>query len=95
MRQETKQILTGLMGKPVCVTYVSPELTLSFGARVESVLDNKGDEVVLLLSEKGRIIASGVHLRRTGNGIVVEVGAGKRLYITQEADVSGKQALKD
>jgi len=76
-------LLHALKGKTICATYVSPELTLSFQAKVEMVLDSSPTEVALLLSHGGRIIASGAGPRASGNGLTLEIGPGKRLYLNE------------
>ena len=88
MNKQTAEIMQNLAKKSICATYVSPELTLSFQARVESVLDTENNEVVLMLSGQGRIIASGVQLRVSGNGLILDLGTGKRLYITVQEEQS-------
>lgn len=76
-----RSLLYGLKGREISATYISPELTLSFQARVETVLDTNTNEVALLLSRGGRIIASGGGLRASGNGVVVDIAPGKKLYL--------------
>lgn len=75
-------ILEGLKGQSVSTTYVSPEFTISFTSVVETVLKTRNNELGLLLSNEGRIIANGAQLRVSGNGLIIETGPGKRLYIT-------------
>lgn len=75
-------LLYALKGRKIAVTHVSPELTISFESEVEAVLDTSSNEVALLLSHGGRIIASGANLRRSGNGIALDVGSGKRLFLS-------------
>lgn len=79
----THSLLHELKGEIIAVTHVSPELTMSFQARVEQVLDTSPTEVALLLSQGGRIIANGCNLRKSGNGITLDVGLGKRLYLSR------------
>ena len=82
MDKDIERLVERLTGNTIAVTYVSPELTLSFQTIVETVLDTRTNEVALLLSNRGRIIASGAQLRSSGNGMILEVGDGKRLYIS-------------
>lgn len=84
MDKELERLIKGLPGSTISVTYISPELTLSFKSLVETVLDTRTNEVALLLSNRGRIIASGDQLRISGNGMILEVGESKRLYISSE-----------
>lgn len=74
-------LLQGLKGKEISATYISPELTLCFQARVETVLETANNEVALLLSRGGRIIATGAGPRGSGNGLVLDIGPGKKLYL--------------
>ena len=76
-----RALLHGLKGREISATYVSPELTLCFQARVETVLDTSSSEVALLLSKGGRIIATGAGPRASGNGVVLDIGPGKKLYL--------------
>lgn len=83
MSTAPRDLLLGLTGKTISATYVSPELTLCFQSRVETVINTTTTEVALLLSSGGRIIASGAGPRASGNGVVLDVGPGKRLYLNE------------
>ena len=76
-----RALLHGLKGREISATYVSPELTLSFQARVETVLETANNEVALLLSQGGRIIATGAGPRASGNGVVLDICPGKKLFL--------------
>lgn len=76
-----RSLLQGLKGREVTATYVSPELTLCFQARVEAVLETNSHEVALLLSQGGRIIATGAGPRVSGNGLILDIAPGKKLYL--------------
>ena len=77
-----RALLLGLRGREVSATYISPELTLCFQARVEAVLETNSHEVALLLSRGGRIIATGAGPRASGNGLILDIAPGKKLYLS-------------
>ncbi|MBS3950117.1 MAG: hypothetical protein KGZ53_05610 [Peptococcaceae bacterium] len=76
-----RALLQGLKGREISATYISPELTLCFQARVETVLETATNEVALLLSQGGRIIATGAGPRASGNGLILDIAPGKKLYL--------------